>query len=335
MHALPVASLLRRHFPEASIAWLVNDTLIGLLKNCPAINAIIPFHRARWGNLNRFPEFLQFLRKLRQQHFDMAIDLQGLFRSGVIAAGSGAPRRIGLSDAREGARWFYSETVSVPADCAHAVDRYLRAAQHLGLPIEPVEFPFGESAEDKRGVEEFLRARGAGGAPLIGVCPGARWDNKRWPAESYAELARSLTREWQPHRVVLIGGAADTGLLEDIAKESGVSPLVMAGRLTLSQLVELLRRCTLFVGNDTGPTHIAAALRVPTVELFGPTDPALTGPHASQRGHVAVLRKPLPCAPCLKPTCNHRVPLECLKTITVSEVLEATRALIDSRVKKS
>ncbi|MSR65149.1 MAG: glycosyltransferase family 9 protein [Verrucomicrobiae bacterium] len=328
VHALPTAHLLRRNFPDAFIAWLVNDSLVGLLKNCPAINALIPFHRERWGKVNRFPEFLQFLGKLREQQFDMVIDLQGLFRSGVIARGSGAVRRIGLSDAREGALFFCNETVTIPSDCTHAVDRYVKSIEHLGFSSDAVEFPFGESAEDKAAVDEFLRGRGAANAPLIAISPSARWENKRWPAESFADLVRELTGQWKPHRVVLIGGSVEASYLESIAQQSGASPVIMAGKLTLSQLVELLRRCTLYFGNDSGPTHIATALRVPTVELFGPTNPALTGPHASQLKHTVVLRTQIPCSPCLKPTCGNKVYLECLKTILVKEVLGAAGKLM-------
>jgi len=281
------------------------------------------------------PEFILYLRKLRAQEFDMAIDLQGLLRSGFVTQGTAAPRRIGLSDAREGSRWFYNDTVTIPRDVIHAVDRYLQVIRHLGLPAEPVQFPFGESDEDKAAVDEFLKANGAAKAPLIGICPGARWDNKRWPAESFAELARELAHTWKPHRVVLIGGAAESEYLRGIAGASESSPVIMDGKLTLSQLVELLRRCTLFFGNDTGPTHIAAALAVPTVELFGPTDPALTGPHPSQSAHTIVLRKPLPCSPCLKPKCKNDVYLECLKTISVREVLDAANNLMDRSVVKN
>ena len=329
VHALPTANLLRKGFPDAQIAWLINDTLVALLKNCPVINAIIPFHRQRWGHWNRFPEFLQFLKKLQEQRFDMAVDLQGLLRSGVIAKGCAAPRRIGLSDAREGARWFHSETVPVPREVTHAVDRYLLTIRHLGFAATPVEFPFGQSDADKAEVDSFLQASGAAGASLIGVCPSARWDNKRWPAKSYADLVHELSRKWQPLRVVLIGDGRDAAYLDGIARESDSAPLVMAGKLSLGGLVELLRRCKLYFGNDTGPTHIAAALGVPTVQIFGPTDPRLTGPHSSQSKHAIVVRKDLPCAPCLKPECRNEIYLECLKTVSVSDVLGAAEKLLN------
>lgn len=334
VHALPTANLLRRNFPDAHISWLINDTLVGLLKNCPIINSIIPFYRQRFASPTKLSEFFLYLRKLRAQQFDMAIDLQGLFRSGVLAKASGAPRRIGLSDAREGARWFSNETVSIPRECRHAVDRYLQTIGHLGFDAGPIEFPFGSSEQDRAEVDGFLGEHGAAKSPLIGLCPGARWDNKRWPATSYGELVRELTRKWKPHRVILIGGRAEDTYLLAIAELSESAPVLMAGKLSWGGLIELLRRCSLFFGNDTGPTHIASALGVPTVEIFGPTDPALTGPHSSQTKHTAVLRKDLPCSPCLKPTCANKIELECLKSISVREVLSAGEQLMDRSVKK-
>jgi lipopolysaccharide heptosyltransferase I len=335
VHALPTANLLRKHFPDAHLSWLVNDTLVGLLKNCPVINSIIPFYRERFASPTKLREFFRYLGKLRDQRFDMAIDLQGLFRSGMLAKASGAPRRIGLSDAREGARWFCNETVVVPRECRHAVDRYLQTIAHLGFGIGPIEFPFGSSEQEKGEVDAFLGELDATKSPLIGLCPGARWDNKRWPAASYGELVRELTREWKPHRVVLIGGGREEIYLHAIAELSESAPVIMAGKLTLSGLIELLRRCSLFFGNDTGPTHIASALGVPTVEIFGPTNPVLTGPHASQTKHTTVLRKELPCSPCLKPSCANKVELECLKMISVREVLSAGEKLMDRSVSRS
>lgn len=328
VHALPTANLLRRGFPNATIAWLINDTLVSLLKNCPLLNALIPFHRERWAQPRHLPEFLRFLRRLRAQQFDLALDLQGLFRSGVLTAASGAPRRIGLSDAREGSRLFYNEVVTPHPTARHAVDRYLETIRHLALPTDPVEFPLGESPDDKQAVDQYLSEHGASGAPLLALCPRARWENKCWPTDSYAALSRELSRRWPSHRVVLIGGRADAAHLRHIATVAGSEPLVMDGRLTLSQLTELLRRCALFVGNDSGPGHIAMALRVPAVLLFGPTDPALTGPHSTQLGRTVVLRKTLPCAPCLRAVCRHQVPIECLTSIPVSEALEACERLL-------
>jgi len=302
VHALPTVNLIRRKYPQAHISWLVNDTLTSLLQRCPIIDEIIPFERRRFGSLTQLPHFRNFLATLKGRHFDIAIDLQGLLRSGIISWATRAPRRIGLSDAREGARFFYNEIVRVPR--AHAVDRYLLAAQHLGCDSTPVEFPLGGS-------------RSVTSEGLIGVNPSARWATKLWGNDKFAELIRRLPSE----RVVLTGSAVEREQIDKIAQ--GRRNLV--GQTDLFQLAELYRRCQVVVTNDSGPMHLAAAVGTPVVAIFGPTDPALTGPYGDR--HV-VLRAGVPCSPCFKDSCANKVHMECMKLITVEQVLEAAKCFL-------
>jgi len=302
VQALPTVNLIRRKYPQAHISWLVNDTLTSLLPHCPIIDEIIPFERRRFGSLRQLPELGNFLATLRARHFDIAIDLQGLFRSGIISWATRAPRRIGLSDAREGARLFYNEIVKVPR--AHAVDRYLLIAQHLGCGSRPVEFPLGLSGS--------VISEG-----LIAVNPSARWSTKLWGDDKFAELIRRLP----PERVVLTGSAPERGQIEKVAQ----GRRNLAGQTDLFQLAELYRRCAVVITNDSGPMHLAAAVGTPVVAIFGPTDPALTGPYGE--GHV-VLRAGIPCSPCFKEYCTNRVRMECMKLVTVEQVLEVAKPLL-------
>ena len=302
VHALPTVNLIRRKYPQAHISWLVNDTLTSLLQRCPIIDEIIPFERRRFGSLTQLPHFRNFLAMLKGRHFDIAIDLQGLLRSGIISWATRAPRRIGLSDAREGARFFYNEIVRVPR--AHAVDRYLLAAQHLGCDSTPVEFPLG--------VSRSVTSEG-----LIGVNPSARWATKLWGNDKFAELIRRLPSE----RVVLTGSAAEREQIDKIAQ----GRRNLTGQTDLFQLAELYRRCQVVVTNDSGPMHLAAAVGTPVVAIFGPTDPALTGPYGDR--HV-VLRAGVLCSPCFKDSCANKVHMECMKLITVEQVLEAAKCFL-------
>src|ERR1017187_5615396 len=190
VHALPTVSLIRRKFPEAHITWLINDSFASLLQHCPIIDEVLPFERGRFRSLWQLPRFTGFLTMLHGKRFDVVVDLQGLLRSGLMSWGTRAPRRIGLSDAREGARLFYNEIVDVPR--AHAVDRCLGAARHLGCDSTPIEFPLGVSSQ--------VKCEG-----LIGVNPSARWATKLWGSEKFAELIRRLPHE----RVVLTGSAGE------------------------------------------------------------------------------------------------------------------------------
>jgi lipopolysaccharide heptosyltransferase I len=302
VHALPTVNLIRRRFPQAHISWLINNTLASLLSRSPIIDELILFERHRFGSLTQLPQFGKFLGTLGRRQFDVALDLQGLLRSGVMTWATRAGRRIGLSDAREGAGCFYTEIVSVPR--AHAVDRYLLAARHLGCDTTPVEFPLG--------VSESVAREG-----LIAVSPSARWATKLWGGDKFAELIRCLPRE----RVVLTGSAAERELANQIAQ--GCRNL--AGQTDLFQLAELYRRCCVVITNDSGPMHLAAAVGTPVVAIFGPTDPALTGPYGSQ--HV-VLRAGIACSPCFKDYCANRVQMECMKLVSVEPVLEAAKKFL-------
>jgi len=295
IHALPTVNLIRQQFPDAHISWLINHELASLLKHCPVINECIEFHRRESGT------WLPLLRQLRRERFDLVVDLQGLLRSGFFTFATGAVRRIGLSDAREGARLSYNEVVTV--ERAHAVDRYLRAARHLNCPDGPIEFPLGVGAQPKE--------------RLIAINASARWKTKLWGDDKFAELIRELPAD----RVVLTGTAADAPRLTLLAPHARN----LAGQTDLFELAELYRRCAVVITNDSGPMHLAAAVGTPVVSIFGPTDPALTGPYGNQ--HI-VLRAGIPCSPCFKDNCINPVKMECMHKVTVESVLEAAKPFI-------
>jgi lipopolysaccharide heptosyltransferase I len=261
VHALPTVNLIRKRFPDAHISWLINNELASLLKKCPVVNGIIEFPRHDYAKLPAL------VSRLRRERFDLVVDLQGLFRSGLMGWVTGASRRIGLSDAREGSRMFYTEIVNVPR--LHAVDRYLLAAKHLGCGTGPVEFPLG------------LEGR-APSRPLIAVNPCARWETKLWGDDNFSALLDHLPTD----RVVLIGSRSERDRIARINRDRARN---LAGELDLYELADLYRQCAVVISNDTGPMHLAAAVGAPVIALFGPTDPALVGPYGS--GHV-VIRSP-------------------------------------------
>lgn len=314
VHAMPTVNLIRSHFTNAHITWLINDSLASLLKNCPLINERIEFHREEFKRITHSPQVLGFLMRLREHNFDLVVDLQGLFRSGLMTAATRAPRRIGLSDAREGARLFYTDVV--PVKRAHAVERYLCAAKYLGCDPLPVEFQLGSSAEDSAYIDKLLAGR-VPHEPLIAVNAATRWPTKLWGNENFAALVQQLPRE----RVVLTGTAADVPRTNQLC----CGCINIAGKTNLTQLAELFRRCSVVISNDSGPMHLAAAVGTPVVAIFGPTDPALTGPYGNR--HV-VLRSDIPCSPCMKPRCAHKPRMECMTSVTVEQVLAAVQPFL-------
>ncbi len=316
IHALPVVRILRHACPRADIAWLVNDGFAPILEGSPVINRLIPFARRRYATLDGCLDLVHLLGALRRERFDWVIDLQGLLRSGLITLFTGARRRTGLSDGREGSTNCYNEHIKVPAHRMHAVDRYLLLARQLGLDVDRVEFPL---APDPRGPKAPRES-------LILINPGARWVTKRWPASRFSELIACLAARWPDHRIAILGSADERLPAEAIARGAHAPVEVLAGRTTLPQLMDLMRRAKLVVTNDSGPMHLAVAVGTPVVGIMGPTNPRLTGPYPASN-HI-VLYAATPCSPCLKGECKPPKELECMTAIAVSDVVSAADRLM-------
>ncbi len=291
IHAIPTVHHIRRAHPRAQISWLINDTFAPILNGLAFVDDIIEFPRADFGKLRNLPRFRKFCRQLRERRFDIVLDLQGLLRSGFLARATRAPRRIGLSDAREGARHFYTEIIPVPKTSMHAVDRYLLALNALQIPRGTIEFPLPDSSETSSWADQFLSnlqsALSPRSSPFIILNPCARWLTKRWPPKNFAALITQLAQKIPGVNFVLIGSASDAPIAGQIlsaltVQRFNVSTIANAvGETSLPQLVELLRRADLVITNDSGPMHIAAALGKPLVALFGPTDPVKVGPYSA------------------------------------------------------
>ncbi len=323
VQALPVLRLLRKHRPDAQVDWWIDAGLAPLLEGDPDLAGLIPFERQRWRAPRIWTDAWRGLARMRQARYDLVIDLQALARSSLIAWLARGRLTVGLDDAREGAPAFYDIRVPRPSPTTHAVDWYLAVLRRLEIPVHREFVWMPERVE----VSERVRARWAGGqVDWVGIQPGARWENKRWPAERYAALVARLAEERPQLRFAVLGGGSDRALAEAVCAGRPDRCANLAGQIGLPEMVEWIRRCRVLVSNDTGPMHVAAALGTPVVALFGPTDPRRTGPY-DQAGHV--LQHPLACVPCLKSRCCHAHPLECLRLISVDQVCEAVRRLLD------
>ncbi|MGD0262211.1 MAG: lipopolysaccharide heptosyltransferase II [Verrucomicrobiota bacterium] len=324
VQALPVLRLLKRHLPASEIYWWIDSNLAPLLEGDPDLAGVVPFARRRWATPRHWPEIWRSIRWLRQQAFDWVIDLQCLMRSGAFAWLTNGKLLIGLDEPREGARGFYDLIVRRPSALTHAVDWYLSVLPLLGVPADG-EFQW---LPERPGLAESVRRKWpVERAKWIIIQPGARWLNKRWPAESYAEVVRRLAATNLEFQFVILGGEEDRPLGEVIARVDGRRCLDLTGRISLPEMVEWIRLSKLMVTNDTGPMHVAAALGTPVVALFGPTEPRRTGPYR-QLEHV--VRLELPCVPCLKPRCAYAKPLECLRAISPAAVVDAVQRRLGS-----
>jgi lipopolysaccharide heptosyltransferase I len=316
VHSLPFLNSLHSCFPDATIDWVIARGLEGILEGHPMINRLVVINKDDWRRISRTVETMKELvdlgRVLKDGRYDLVIDLQGLLRSGLMTKATRAPMRVGFSEAREGSRFFYTQTVRGGRE-VHAVDRYLKIAVALGCSATDVIFPLPEPARVPKQIRDIRSEL----TDYIVIVPGARWETKIWPVERFGELAKLI-----PLRSIVIGSGADRRRAEEIVIRSGGRALSLAGKTTLPELVELMRTSRCVVTNDSGPMHIAAALDIPVVAIFGPTSPVKTGPYGKR--HI-ILKSTRPCAPCYKKRCDN---VRCMQDITVDMVIEKTRELL-------
>ncbi len=321
VHALPVLSALRALWPHAHIAWVVNRGLRGLLDGHPELDEVIPFDRARLRlSPGGVATTCRFLAGLRRRRFDVAVDLQGLLRSGIMAAATGAPVRVGLAEAREGAPQFYTHRVPTGEGEVHAVDRLLRVAEALGADVSRPRFRPVMTGEDRRWACEALAGVPS---PRLVLNPGARWMTKRWPPEHFAEVARLAVAE-RGAGLVIVGAPEDRPLAEALlARLAGLPVRDLAGATSLPQLAAVAAEADVFLSNDTGPLHLAAAAGAGVVGIYTCTRPGRTGPY----GPLAVaVRTGVWCAGSRLKRCGR---LECMAELDPERVWATVRRQLD------
>jgi len=335
LHALPVLVELRKRHPRAYIGWALEAAAHGLLEGHPLVDRFHVFPRKAFRRgpgtfLEGLRSLQRFRGELREARYDTALDLQGLTKSGLVAKWSRAARRIGFAgqDSRELNCLFMNTRIAPGKDAVHVVDRNLRLLRPLGIePPLVASWALPEYAAEKVEMDRFLAERGLAtdrGALRFAVLnPGATWATKRWPAEEFGALARGLVKEEGLPVVVTWGNEEELRAAEAIAGGAGGKALV-APPTNLRQLAALLQRAALFVGNDSGPLHLAVALGIPTVAVFGASDPLRNGPYG--RHHRVVAKGP-ECQPCWRVECP-RQDRECLRRVRPEQVLTACRELL-------
>lgn len=326
VHAIAFVNRLKEAMPNAQVDWMVNDAYAGLVKNVRGVRKVWPFRRTAWGKEWHRPrtwgEIATLMNWIRREKYDICVDLQGLLRSGLVTALSGAKVRAGFSNAREGSRWLYSHKVD-PGNQPHAVAVLLRALSLFAIAPPPrPDFTFDIPAQSVAQVDELLQGLGIRGSFMV-FHVGARWKTKMWPAAHWRALAGDVHgKSGLP--VLFTGSQADVPLINQIIDgRDGLYNL--AGGLGLAESSALLARCALMVTVDSGPMHIAAAFDRPIVAIFGPTSPQKTGPVS--RGPVDVLQAQLTCVPCLSRACKRK--LECMENVTPEEASRRVIAMIE------
>jgi lipopolysaccharide heptosyltransferase I len=302
VHALPAARALRTWWPRAELTWVVEQRELTVLRDNPDVDHVVPVDTRLWRREFRHPaaaasvvaKVRGLARRLLAGRFDVAVDLQGLWKSGVITAMTRAPRRVGLSPSHcreRGSAWFTNQHVTPPREAVHVVDQYRAVIQALGVDLAavgPPAFPIPGDPEAEALVARWLEEEGVkAGTALVILNPGSGGDHKRWAVEPFRRLGEELALRLGA-RVVVAWGPGEEPLARAIAHGMRPAPIVPPPT-TIDDMIALFRRGALVVGGDTGPVHLAAVLGVPTLGLYGPTRAARNGPYGSR---VATIQSP-------------------------------------------
>ena len=321
IHTLPALAALRKKFPDAHITWVIEEAAADLIMDHPALDRVIISRRKSWLNdlkTGRFgrpvKEFIEFVQTLRDRPYDLVIDFHGLFKSAVIVLLSGGRRKLGYDSMQELSGLFYNE--KIPEDMKkHAVDRYLDFLRYLGADVETPEFIIPVGKDRQTHAASLLQAEGIDiEKPFVAVSPVALWETKLWSNHQFAWLCDRIIRDM---KVPVVFTGSEEKAIEGIQTFMTMPSVNLAGRTSLRDLAQLYQKAALLITTDSGPMHLAAAMKTPVVALFGPTDPQRTGPYGD--GHI-VVRRELPCSPCFSKTCETK---RCMRDITVEEVFEA------------
>jgi lipopolysaccharide heptosyltransferase I len=327
IHTLPAVAALRRAYPEAWLAWIVERAGAGLLRGNPDLDELITVDtrawRANWWMGLRHAWYVT--RHLRRASFDLCVDFQGLLKSALFTYLSGAPRRLGFPPqmCREPLSAVFTNLHGPLVDPSrHVVDQLMQLLKPIGVATTERRFTIPLTEADEHFAERVWRELGLrSNVPVVMLYPGAAWATKRWGELNFARLSDALIRRFQV-RTLLTWGPGEEPLIQRVVRATAYTPAI-APATTLLQLAALIARCRAFVGGDTGPLHLAAAVGTPTVALFGPSNPQRNGPYGP--GHV-VLHQRLPCSHCYQRTCDH---LECLPGVEVDTVVKAVGSLLE------
>lgn len=320
----PMVRAVRRNFPGAEIAILAKPWVAPVFEQSADVNRVLIYDAK--GKHAGAGGILRLARELRRERFDLAVLVQNAFEAALIAFLAGIPHRLGYD--RDGRRLLLTHAVPVNAATRrlHQIDYYLGILCGAGLPAFGREMTLDFSPAEREAATALLADAGVSGdLNLFGLNPGAAFGSaKRWLPERFAEVGRRLLHDHPDGAVLIFGGPGEKELGEAIRELIGGRCVNFAGRTTLRRAMALIERCRLFITNDSGLMHVAAALDVPQVAVFGSTDHATTSPSSSV---ARMVRVPLPCSPCMKPHCplgDHA----CMERVTTERVLAVVDRLL-------
>ncbi len=325
--ASPLIKAARRRYPQAHVAWLAQPEAKDLLSANADLDEVIVWPRNRWRQLWKqrrwlrlFHEIRSFRNMLRERHFDFAVDVQGLLKSGMLAWLSGAPNRIGLGS-KEGSTYLMTRVVPKPENDPRIGSEYLHIARELGWDSDPFEMEIALAGEDECFAREFIEQEKLADGYVL-FAPFTTRPQKHWVDTSWSELACYLHRGCGLPAVIL-GGPGDIEASHHLASLIKTPLHLLVGKTTLRQSAAIIGKAKLVIGVDTGLTHMGIAANVPTIALFGSTCPYLDTGSADAR----VIYKQFSCSPCRRnPSCEGGY--GCMRMISAEEVAAAAAELL-------
>ncbi len=325
-HALPVLCSLRQNYPKAHIAWAVESKFKDFLENHPDLDEIIEVQTQKWRRQwtpASFLEAWQLIQTIRNAKYDLVIDLQGLIKSSLITGFSAASKRLGFQrkDCREKlSAWATNIKARGTGHIPHIIDKNMALLGPLGIAPEEPRFKVETCKEARQFIEQRLSSvLPAESTKPVALHAGVGYPTKAWPLEHYAALADHIHREFDAP-ILLTWGPQDRDRAEGIGKLMKEPYTLAPETASLQHALALYQKLRLFICGDTGPLHLCVALNVPTVSIYGPTDPARNGPYGQT--HEVVV-KPQPCSFCFKRTCPTQT--ECMQAVEVEDVMVAVR----------
>jgi heptosyltransferase-1 len=318
----PVTRAIRDALPGAHIAWVVEEKSADVLTGNPFLDEVIVWPRTSWqqqsSGIPRLRRHARFLAELRRRRFDVAIDFQGLARSGWLGVAAGARYRIGNTRTREGSGLLYTHRVPRP-DVPGSRQRCLDLLRPLGIQSSDRRMVVSIGPEDRAFAADFLARHEIARRPYVCLCPATTWANKHWIEERWAQLADSL-RERMDMVPVFMGARPDLPMLERVRSTMTGEPVIAAGKTSLRGAAALLEGAQAVVSVDTALLHLGVAVGAPVIGICGPS----YWPGFQDYESFTMIRKPVPCSPCLRhPTCRH---FDCMRAIGVEEILRAVSA---------
>ncbi|PTX16243.1 heptosyltransferase-1 [Halanaerobium congolense] len=330
IHALPVAYALRKKFPDAQIDWLVEAKAYPLVKLNPYLDNVILLPRKQWREMlshdfiGTIKSFFKFFREMKKKKYDINLDLHGLFKSALSSFLIKPGLRIGPADGRELSTFFYQAKIDIPAKKMHKIERNLHLASALEAETDEVKYGLKMTPIIRSRVSRLFESVNIDQSKkLVVINPFTTWESKNWFLERYFQLANELIKAG--YYVIFTGGPGDKEAVDSFEALDKKSYSNLAGKTDLEELTEIYNRASLYIGGDTGPTHLAAAVGLKVIALMGPTDPDTHGPYGE--GHTVIQDNSLECIRCWDRHCSRK--MQCMKSITVEQVLRIAKQKLE------